>query len=139
MPSIHENGDMIEIKPKSFKQDYETTFILIPDLPEVEQKQAVDKFVNLIKENDGEVHNIEHWGMRKLAYSIKRRTNGYYVFVEFTTYPEFIKKLEQTYLYDDNVIRYLTVKLDKFHKEFNIKRREQGFGLRKDAKKTSTN
>lgn len=130
---------MIEIKPKSFKQDYETTFILIPDLPEVEQKQAVDKFVNLIKENDGEVHNIEHWGMRKLAYSIKRRTNGYYVFVEFTTYPEFIKKLEQTYLYDDNVIRYLTVKLDKFHKEFNIKRREQGFGLRKDAKKTSTN
>ena len=130
---------MIEIKPKSFKQDYETTFILIPELPEAEQKQAVDKFVNLIKENDGKVHNIEHWGMRKLAYSIKRRTNGHYVFVEFTAGPEFIEKLEQAYRYDDSVLRYLTVRLDKFHKEFNIKRREQGFGLRKDAKKTSTN
>ncbi len=128
---------MIDIKPKSFKQDYETTFILVPDLPGDEQKQAVDKFISLIKDNDGEVHNIEHWGMRKLAFPIKRRTNGYYVFVEFTANPEFVAKLEQNYRYDDNVIRYLTVKLDKFHKEFNLKRREQGFGLRKDAK-TST-
>ena len=130
---------MIEIKPKSFSQDYETTFILTPDLPEVEQKQAVDKFVNLIKENDGKVHNMEHWGMRKRAYPIRRRTNGYYVFIEFTAMPNFIEKLEQNYRYDDSVLRYLTVRLDKFHKEFNIKRREQGFGLRKEAKSTSSN
>jgi len=126
--------DMIEIKPQSFKQDYETTFILIPELPEVEQKQAVEKFINFIKENDGEVSNIETWGNRRLAYPIKRRTSGYYAFVEFRAFPDLISKLEQAYRYDDTVIRYLTIKLDKYHKEFNQKRREQGFGLRKEAR-----
>ena len=125
----------MDIKAKSFKNEYETTFILTPDLPEGEHKQAVDKFVNLIRDNDGEVHNIEHWGMRKLAYPIAKKTSGYYAYVEFNAFGDFITKLDQAYRYDDKVIRNLTVKLDKHHMAFNVKRREQGFGLRKEATK----
>ncbi|GAB4411697.1 MAG: 30S ribosomal protein S6 [Bacteroidia bacterium] len=123
----------MDIKPKSFQNEYETTFILNPELPEGEHKKAVDKFVNLIRDNGGEVHNIEHWGMRKLAYPIARKTNGYYVFIEFRGNAEFIAKLDQSYRYDDQVIRFLTVKLDKHALAFNRKRREQEFGLRKEA------
>ena len=123
----------MDIKPKSFKYDYETTFILSPELPEGEHRKAVEKFVSLIKDNDGEVSNIEHWGMRKLAYPIKKKTNGYYAFLEFRSYGDLIAKLEQAYRYDDSVIRYLTVKLDRHSFAFNNKRREQGFGLRKQA------
>lgn len=124
----------MDIKPKSFNSEYETTFILTPDLSGDEQKQAVDKIVNLIKDNGGTVHNREHWGVRKLAYPIARKTSGFYVYIEFNAPGELIPKLEQTYRYDDQVIRYLTVKLEKHALAYNKKRREQGFGLRKEAK-----
>ena len=124
----------MDIKPKSFKNEYETTFILNPELSEGECKKAVDKVVKMIKGAKGEVHSIEHWGMRKLAYPIQKKTNGYYAFIEFNAFGEFIDKLEQNYRYDDQVMRYLTVRLDRHALEFNKKRREQGFGLRKDAK-----
>ncbi|MEM7368054.1 MAG: 30S ribosomal protein S6 [Bacteroidota bacterium] len=123
----------MDIKPKSFKNDYETTFILSPELPESEHRAAVEKFVSLIKDNDGEVSNIEHWGMRRLAYPIVKKTNGYYAFLEFRAFGDLIAKLEQAYRYDDQVIRYLTVRLDRHSFAFNNKRREQGFGLRKKA------
>lgn len=123
----------MDITPKSFKHEYETTFILTPELPEGEHKKAVDKFVKLIQENGGAVHNIEHWGMRKLAFPIERKLSGYYAYVEFQGDAEFIAKLEQSYRYDDTVIRYLTVKLEKHAVAFNQKRREQGFGLRKES------
>ncbi|MDX2282657.1 MAG: 30S ribosomal protein S6 [Bacteroidia bacterium] len=124
----------MDITPKSFKQEYETTFILNPDLPEGEHKKAVDKFVRLIQENSGEIHNIEHWGIRKLAYPIGRNRSGYYAYMEFRAPGELIEKLEQAYRYDEQIIRFLTVTLDKDALAFNKKRREQGFGLRKEAK-----
>lgn len=124
----------MDITPKSFNNEYETTFILTPDLSGDDQKQAVDKIVNLIKDNGGTVHNREHWGVRKLAYPIARKTSGFYVYIEFNAPGAIIPKLEQTYRYDDQVIRYLTVKLEKHALAYNKKRREQGFGLRKEAK-----
>lgn len=124
----------MDIQPKKFKQEYETTFILLPDLPEGEHQQAVDKFVKMIQDADGDIHNIEHWGIRKLAYPIQRKTTGYYVYLEFNAYPELIAKLDQAYRYDDSVIRYLTVKLEKHALAYNVKRREMEFGLRKEAK-----
>ncbi len=122
----------MDITPKSFKNDYETTFILTPELSEEEQKQAADKFVKFIRDNDGEVINIEHWGVRKLAYNINKNSNGYYTYVEFRIEGDFISRLEQEYRYDERVIRSLTVKLDKHSLAFNNKRREQGFGMRKE-------
>ena len=124
----------MDIQPKKFKQEYETTFILLPDLPEGEHQQAVDKFVKMIKDSGGTIHNIEHWGMRKLAYAIQRKTSGYYAYIEFQADPEFIAKLDQSFRYDDQVIRFLTVKLEKHALEFNQKRRDQEFGLRKGAR-----
>ena len=122
----------MDITPKSFKSDYETTFILTPELSEDEQKQAADKFVKLIRDNGGEIINIEHWGMRKLAYPIKKHNNGYYTYIEFRIEGDFIRRLDQEYRYDDRIMRFLTVNLDKHALAFNNKRREQGFGMRKE-------
>jgi small subunit ribosomal protein S6 len=124
----------MDITPKSFANEYETTFILKPELSEGECKKAVEKVVGMIKDAGGKVHNIEHWGVRRLAYPIQRKTNGYYAFIEFSAMSEFIENLERNYRYDDNVLRYLTVKLERHALEFNQKRRDQEFGLRKDAK-----
>ena len=124
----------MDITPKSFNNEYETTFILTPELSGDEQKKAVDKIVKLITGNDGTVHNREHWGVRKLTYPIAKKTSGFYVYIEFNSPSDLIPKLEQAYRYDDQVLRYLTVKLDKHALAFNVKRREQGFGMRKEAK-----
>lgn len=121
----------MNIKPKRFKNHYETTFIVTQKLSESEQREVVEKFLNLIKTNEGEVTNVEQWGLRKLAYPINADYNGYYTYVEFTAFGELIQKLEREYGYDERVIRNLTVRLDKHSAAFNDRRREQGFGMRK--------
>jgi len=121
----------MDIQAKRFKSDYETTFILNPELSEEERKVAVDKFVQLILSNEGEIVSTEDWGLRKLAYPIETKTNGFYAFVEFRAYGELIAKLETSYKYDERVIRYLSIVLDKHAVAYNKKRRENNFGLRK--------
>ena len=103
---------------------YETVFILSPVLSADQTKETVDKFTGMIADNGGMVVNVEEWGQRKLAYPIKRLSTGYYVFVEFDAEGDFVDKLEVNYRRDDNVIRFLTFKQDKFAHEYAEKRRK---------------
>ena len=125
-------------KIQDIKNNYETTFILVPEMSESEYKEVVEKFVSMIKDSGGSIVNLEHWGLRNLAYEIKKRNKGYYAFIEFTAPATFIAKLEQEYIYDEQLLRYLTVKPDKHQLAYNKKRREQGFGgQNKDNRKES--
>jgi len=121
----------MDIQAKRFKNNYETTFVLSPELSEEERKTTVEKFVQLIQSNEGSIQSSEDWGLRKLAYVIEAKTNGYYTFLEFSAYGDLIAKLETAYKYDEKVLRYLTVVLDKHAVAYNQKRRENNFGLRK--------
>jgi small subunit ribosomal protein S6 len=103
-----------------------------PEQSDSGYKEVAKKFEELIKKNGGEINNLEHWGLKRLAYNIGRAGSAHYCYVEFVAPPKFIAKLEQEYLYDERVIRYLTVKVDKHHAAFNKKRREQGFGKKKE-------
>jgi small subunit ribosomal protein S6 len=124
-------------KLENIKNNYETTFISVPEMSESEYKEVVEKFVSMIKDNGGSIVNLEQWGLKNLAYEIKRRTKGYYAFIEFIALPTFIGKIEQEYIYDERVLRYLTVKPDKHQLAYNKKRRELGFGgNRKKEEKT---
>ncbi len=103
--------------------NYETVFILTPDLSADQAKEAVEKFTGLITENGGKVVNAEEWGMRKLAYPIQGKSTGNYVFVEFESEPSFIETLEVNYRRDDKVMRFLTFRQDKYALEYAEKRR----------------
>lgn len=111
--------------------NYETVFILTPVLSDEQTKEAVGKFANLITENGGEIVNREEWGQRKLAYPIEKFSTGYYVLLEFTSNPDFIDTLEVQFRRDDKVIRFLTLRQDKFHKEYAEKRRRNRMGALK--------
>jgi small subunit ribosomal protein S6 len=102
---------------------YETVFILTPVLSDVQMKEAVEKFRNLITENGGEIVNEENWGLKKLAYPIQKKSTGFYQLVEFKAQPEFVEKLEVNYRRDERVIRFLTFKLDKYSIQYSEKRR----------------
>ncbi|MGE0078798.1 MAG: 30S ribosomal protein S6 [Bacteroidales bacterium] len=102
---------------------YETVFIATPVLSEAQMKEAVTKFRGFITENGGEIVHEENWGLRKLAYPIQKKTTGFYHLMEFKAAGELIDKLETQYRRDERIIRFLTVKLDKYAVEYATKKR----------------
>jgi len=105
--------------------NYETVFILTPDLSEAQVKEAVAKFVGILKGEGAEIVNEENWGLKKLAYTIQKKTTGYYQLVEFKAQPETIAVLETQFRRDENVLRFLTFRQDKFAAEYAAKRRSR--------------
>ena len=103
--------------------NYETVFILTPVLSDVQMKEAVEKFKALLVAEGSEIVNEESWGLRKLEYQIDRKSTGFYQMLEFKANPTVVAKLELNFRRDERVIRYLTVKQDKFHALYAEKRR----------------
>lgn len=91
---------------------YELTYIINPVLEDDQTKEVVEKFTNFIRENDGEIDEVDEWGIRKFAFEMDKKTSGYYVNAYFTAPGELIEKLERTLRIDDNIMRYLTLKYD---------------------------
>ena len=102
---------------------YETVFILTPVLSDVQMKEAVEKFKGILASEGAEIINEENWGLKKLAYPIEKKSTGFYQLIEFNAEPTVIQKLEVNYRRDERVLRYLTVKLDKYAAEYAAKRR----------------
>ncbi len=106
----------------SLKQ-YETVIILTPVLSEQQMKDAVAGYRGLITDNGGEIVHEENWGLTKLAYPIDKKGTGFYHLFEFKASPEFIKAWELAFRRDERIMRYLTLSLDRWAIEFNLKKR----------------
>lgn len=102
---------------------YEAVFIVTPVLSEPQVKETVKKFRDIITENGGDMIHEEDWGMKKLAYPIQKKSTGFYHLFEFKANPAFIDKFEIEIRRDEKVIRFMTVKLDKYAAEYSQKRR----------------
>lgn len=103
--------------------NYETVFIFTPVLSDQQMKEAVQKFTGLLRQEGAEIVNEENWGLRMLAYSIQKKTTGFYQLVEFKAEPSVIKTLEINLRRDERVMRFLTIRQDKFALEYAEKRR----------------
>ena len=104
---------------------YETVFILTPVLSDEQMKETVAKFRNLLTDNGAEILNEEAWGLKKMAYAIEKKSTGFYCLVEFKGEPSIVDTLETGYRRDEKVIRYMTVRLDKYAVEYAEKRRNK--------------
>ena len=111
---------------------YETVFILTPVLSDDQAKETVAKFKKLLTDNGAEIVNEEAWGMKKLAYQIQKKTSGFYNLLQFKAEPALIDKLEVAYRRDEKVIRFMTVKLDKYAVAYAEKRRAK-LGKKEEA------
>ena len=111
---------------------YETVFILTPVLSDEQMKETVAKFTDLLKKNGAEILNEETWGLKKMAYAIQKKSTGFYCLLEFKAEPSVIKTLETGYRREERVIRYMTVKLDKFAAAYAEKRRAK-LGKKEEA------
>jgi small subunit ribosomal protein S6 len=104
---------------------YETVFILTPVLSDEQTKETVNKFKTLLTDNGAKIIYEEHWGLRKLAYPIQKKTTGFYHLIEFEAEGKVIDVLEVNYRRDERVLRYLTVALDKHAIAYNEKKRNK--------------
>ena len=102
---------------------YETVFILTPVLSDEQMKETVAKFTKLLTDNGAEILNEEAWGLKKMAYAIQKKSTGFYCLIEFKAEPTIVNTLEIGYRRDEKVIRFMTVKLDKYAVQYAEKRR----------------
>ncbi len=89
--------------------NYETVFIINPDLDEEKTNAVVEKFKALI-ESAGTIENIDIWGKRKLAYEINDKNEGYYVLVNFSSKSDFPAELDRIYKITEDIMRSIIIK-----------------------------
>ena len=111
---------------------YESVFILTPVLSDEQMKETVAKFRNLLTDNGAEILNEEIWGLKKMAYAIEKKSTGFYCLVEFKGEPSIVNTLETGFRRDEKVIRYMTVRLDKYAVQYAEKRRSK-LGKKEEA------
>ena len=104
---------------------YETVFIITPVLSEIQMKETVDKFKDILIAEGAQIVNDENWGLRKLAYPIQKKTNGFYTLIEFKAQPAVVAKLETQFRRDERIIRFLTFRQDKNFEAYAAKRRNK--------------
>jgi len=114
---------------------YETVFIVNPVLSDDQVKETVNKFKHIIIENGGEVLHDEYWGLKKLAYPIKHKESGYYQLYEFKAPGTLIAKLEIEFKRDEQIIRFQTVRLDKYSAAYAEKRRQNRLKKKEEKSK----
>ncbi len=117
-------------------KQYETVFIVTPVLSDEQMKETVQKYTNLLTENGAEIVYENNWGMRKLAYPIKKKTTGFYYLIEFKAEGSTIATLETAYKRDERLLRFLTVSLDKHAIAYNEKKRNAKKNVEASATET---
>ena len=93
---------------------YETIFVIDSLLKPEEIEAIITKYERFISDNGGAIEYIDRIGKKRLAYEIKKRQYGYYVLILFDGPPEMIKQLEREYRLNESLLRFITIKLDKY-------------------------
>jgi small subunit ribosomal protein S6 len=92
---------------------YESIFIAPPTLTEEQVEELVKHFEGIIAEQGGELLKTDRWGRKRLAYDIQKFSEGYYTLYEFNAGPKLVSELERRYRNHENVIKYLSVRMDE--------------------------
>jgi small subunit ribosomal protein S6 len=91
---------------------YELVYVARQDLAVIEVNSLTDKFESILKENGGKVASKEYWGLRTLAYPIKKNTRGHYVLLNIDSPYPAVKELERIMGFNENILRKGIFKLD---------------------------
>lgn len=93
--------------------NYEIVYILNQNINDDVLPNVMNKVHELISKAGAEITNISQWGRKKFSYPIKKQVEGHYVLANFRAEPTAIKKIDASLKLNDDILRYLIVKLDK--------------------------
>ncbi len=99
---------------------YESTFIARHDMSAQQVEGLAESFANIVKEKGGEVAKTELWGLKTLAYRIKKNRKGHYVHFNLDAPVEAMRELERNFRLSEDVLRYLTIRVDALDPEPSI-------------------
>ncbi len=107
---------------------YETIFIIRPNVAEDNITEIIDRNTGIIVDDfSGIMLTIDKWGLKKLAYNIKKEQQGYYVYIQYAGLPAAVTEMERLLRIDDKVLKYMTIKLqDQFIPDPEIDEEEVG-------------
>jgi small subunit ribosomal protein S6 len=109
---------------------YECVFIARQDISGAQVESLIETFAALIAEQGGEVTKREYWGLKNLAYRIKKNRKGHYALMNINAPAPSIFEMERTMKINEDVLRFLTVKVDVLEEGPSIAM--QGRGNRED-------
>lgn len=92
---------------------YESVIILDPELADEDVQNFTERYSTLLKTNGGEIIKIEDWGFKKLAYLVNKKDRGRYILFDFVGMPAAIAEMERQLKITDEVMKFLSVKLDE--------------------------
>ena len=93
--------------------EYELIVVMNPDIPEEDVQAAIDRVTGAVTSRGGEIADVNPWGRRKLAYAIKRHSEGHYVLTNIRLDPARAHELESAFLISEDILRHMLVRKDE--------------------------
>lgn len=90
----------------------ETLLLISPELTAEEREGVLAGLVGVVDRENGKILNMDHWGMRDLAYPVRKQMRGYYVRMEYHAPNHLVGELERIIRITDGIFKFMTVKLD---------------------------
>jgi small subunit ribosomal protein S6 len=103
---------------------YEELFIVRPDVTEEDVDGIVEPLRGIVTTAGGTVDKVDKWGVRRLAYKVEKRNEGYYVLLQFTSAaPTVVREIERRLRVNDAVMKFITVRIDEKMKKVEKRRK----------------
>lgn len=96
---------------------YEHVFIARPDVSPAQVESAIEELKALVEEKGGKVHKTEYWGLRTLAYRMNKNRKGHYGYLDMEAGNEVLEALDYRQRFADDVMRYMTCRVDELNEE----------------------
>jgi small subunit ribosomal protein S6 len=84
---------------------YELMIILDPNIEERTVAPSIDQFLGVVKTDGGSVEKVDVWGRRRLAYDIKKKSEGIYAVIDLTAQPDTVKELDRQLNLNESILR----------------------------------
>ena len=114
---------------------YENVFIARQDISAAQVEALADGFTTLVTENGGQVSKREYWGLRNIAYRIKKNRKGHYVLLNLDAPPAAVNELERNMRINEDDIRYLTVRVEALEEGPSAVMQNRGRGEERDRER----
>ena len=99
---------------------YESTLIARPDISGQQVEGLSEQFQEIVREKGGEVAKTEYWGLRSMTYKIKKNRKGHYLHMQIDAPAEAIAEMERNMRINEDVMRYLTIRVDALDPEPSV-------------------
>ena len=90
---------------------YESAVLINAALDDQQIDSILSKIKDLITNNGGQIRELDNWGRKRLAYPVEKSKIGYYAIYRFDAPSDIVAKLERTYTLDEQILRFVTLKL----------------------------